>query len=393
MKRNETELNALIVSIKRTSSQSAVTSLYEESYLFALCFECLSLFMKHKVTKEDGTLKEAEDDIEVILDSSSSKNIIDTFLPSMIRVESILRVKEEEEEEGGTGEVGVNSSTMSLFRIIDISTFPGLLRISIFPQISSLLSKMLSFDLSKKIEDSFIEDILQTCRNIAFAKDDCTKNSLLSLLLPHILPWMQKYPDKKFFFLWTNILKNITLDKDNKNPHKDRSSQLWFVFHPVLDVITDTTSKGITFDDDAVIRCLLFFANLSCIPSQAIKIHDSIKAGLLDSWIEMAMEKSEEEDLDRFGAKFWSKLISILSTVPSIVVQLSPKYDDKMEWCKNNRGWRIVYMRYIGNSYPSLKKWIDLAEIVDKCPNSESKSNLYHKYRDEILSVFRTIKE
>ncbi|GKT31857.1 hypothetical protein ADUPG1_006188 [Aduncisulcus paluster] len=255
--------------------------------LFALCFECLSLFMKHKVTKEDGTLKEAEDDIEVILDSSYIKNIIDTFLPSMIRVEDILRVKEEEEE-GGTGEVGVNSITMLLFRIIDISTFPGLFRISIFPQISSLLSKMFILGLSKKFEDSFIEAILQTCRNIAFAEDDCTKNSLLSLLLPHILPWMQKYPDKKFFFLWTNILKNITLDKDNTDPHKDRSSQLWFVFHPVLDVITDTTSKGITFDDDAVIRCLLFFANLSCIPSQAIEIHDSIKAGLLDGWIEMA---------------------------------------------------------------------------------------------------------
>ncbi|GKT23828.1 hypothetical protein ADUPG1_012548 [Aduncisulcus paluster] len=120
------EIEALVVSIKRTDSRPAIKSLYEGSYsrlktifdeftsspssavtsardLFALCFECLSLFMKHKVTKDDGTPD--EDDFEVILDSSSIEDTIDSFLPSMIRVEAILRVereelKEMEEEEG-----------------------------------------------------------------------------------------------------------------------------------------------------------------------------------------------------------------------------------------------------------------------------------------------------
>ncbi|GKT36015.1 hypothetical protein ADUPG1_009057 [Aduncisulcus paluster] len=318
----EIMLKELKLSIKRTCSQSEIISLYKKSHskvkfildsllfysdqshilitsyqkLFNLCFECLSLFVKHKVTKGDGTLKEDEDDIEVILDSSLIKNIIDTFLPSMIRVENILRVKEEEEEEeGGTSEAGVNSITMLLFRIIAVSTVHvESLCISIFPQISALLSKMFILGLSKNFKDSFIEDILTTCRNIAFAKDDPTKNSLLSLLLPHILPWIKKYPDKKIFFLWTNILKNITLDKDNTDPHKHRSSQLWFMFHPVLDVIKDSASKGITFNDDAVIRCLLFFANLSCIPSQAVEVYYCIKDGLLDSWFETIKKQSEE---------------------------------------------------------------------------------------------------
>ncbi|GKT27228.1 hypothetical protein ADUPG1_013690, partial [Aduncisulcus paluster] len=413
------ELKTSILSIKRTESQPAITSLYKESYprlkaifdefassspsaitsnidLFELCFECLSLFVKHKVTKRDGTLKEDKDDIEVILDSSSIKNINDTFLPSMIRVENILRVKEEEEEEeeedGRTGEAGVNSITMLLFRIIGVSTVHvEYLFFSIFPQISPLLSKMFILGLSKKFEDSFIEDILQTCRNIAFAKDDPTKNSLLSLLLPHILPWMKKYPDKKFFFLWTNILKNITNDKDNIGSHKDRSSQLWFVFHPVLDVIKDTASKGITFDDDAVIRCLLFFVNLSCIPSQAVEVHDCIKDGLLDGWFEMIKKKSEEgKDDGNWGIKYWSRLISMFSSVPSLVHHISPKYDTNMEWCKNNvgLGWSLYYSRYLGNCYPSLKKWSDLVESINKCPDSESTSKLYHKHRDEILSVF-----
>ncbi|GKT28703.1 hypothetical protein ADUPG1_014025, partial [Aduncisulcus paluster] len=417
VRKKESELKSLIMSIKRTESQRAITSLYKESSprlktifdefasspsaitsnidLFELCFECLSLFVKHKVTKGDVTLKEDEDDIEVILDRYSIKNIIDTFLPSMIRVENILRVKEEEEEEeeeeeGGTGEAGVNSITMLLFRIICNSTFHvESLRVSIFPQISSLLSKMFILGLSKKFEDSFIEDILTTCRNIAFAKDDPTKNSLLFLLLPHILPWMKKYPDKKFFFLWTNILKNFTLDKYNTDPHKHRSSQLWFVFHPVLDVIKDTASKGITFDDDAVIHCFRFFVNLSCIPSQAVEVHDCIKDGLLDGWFEMIKKKTEEgKDDGNWGIKHWSRLISMFSTVPSLVPHISPKYDTNMKWCKNNRGWSEDYSRYLGNSYPSLKKWSELVESINKCPDSASKYRLYHEHRDEIRSVF-----
>ncbi|GKT22411.1 hypothetical protein ADUPG1_012110, partial [Aduncisulcus paluster] len=104
VRKKESELKSLILSIKRTKSQPAIISLYKESYprlkaifdefsssspsaitsnidLFELCFECLSLFVKHKVTKGDVTLKEDEDDIEVILDRYSIKNIIDTFLP------------------------------------------------------------------------------------------------------------------------------------------------------------------------------------------------------------------------------------------------------------------------------------------------------------------------
>ncbi|GKT33256.1 hypothetical protein ADUPG1_007226 [Aduncisulcus paluster] len=196
---------------------------------------------------------------------------------------------------------------------------------------------------------------------------------------------MKKYPDKKFFFLWMNILKNITNDKDNIGSAKDRSSQLWFVFHPVLDIIKDTASKGIAFDDECVISCLCFFCNLSCIPSQAIEVHDCIKDGLLDSWFEIVKKKSEGEDTDIWGVKYWSKLISMLSTVPSLVPQLSAKYDAKMDCCYENRGLTDDYARYLDNCHPSLKKWYELVEAIKKCPDSKS---LYQTHREDILSVF-----
>ncbi|GKT13374.1 hypothetical protein ADUPG1_010256 [Aduncisulcus paluster] len=198
---------------------------------------------------------------------------------------------------------------------------------------------------------------------------------------------MRRYPDKKFFLHWTNILKNITLDEDNKRPHEGRSSQLWFVFHPVLDVIKDTDSKGVTFDDEAIVRCLLFFAHLSCIPSQAIEIHKCIKDDLLDSWFEMVKKNKEEKD-DSAGVKCWSKLVSMLSEIPSIVPQLSPKFDDEMYWCMKNGGWRNYYSRYLGNCFASLKKWKELIDSIKKCSDSESTAELFDEHRDEILSVF-----
>ncbi|GKT37145.1 hypothetical protein ADUPG1_009990 [Aduncisulcus paluster] len=420
---SKTYLEKLRVSIKRTTIE--LTSLYEKSQsrlqaifdeystpstitsnrdLFTLCFECLFLFVKHKIPKEEATDgKERKDEtpedrdkenIEIILDKSSIINLIDSFLPQMIKVEAILRMNEEgineEEEDSGTKETGVSSITMILFRILNVSLGKvESIRIKIFPQISSILSKILALGISQKLENSFIEDILITCRNFAFAENNYTKDSLLSLLLPHILPWMKKYPDKKFFLHWTNILKNVIRDKDNENVHKGRSSQLWFVFHPILDVITDTDSKGILFDDESIIRCLLLFAHLCCIPCHAIEVHQCIKVDdLLDSWFELVKKKKEEKS-DMFGIKYWSNLISMLSSVPSLVPQLSPKFDDEMYWCMKNGGWSYDdYLMYLSNCYASLKKWKEFIDSVKKCPDYESTSKLYHEHRDEIHSVF-----
>ncbi|GKT34619.1 hypothetical protein ADUPG1_007943 [Aduncisulcus paluster] len=396
-------LEQLRVSIKMTTfeliplyekSQSRLQAIFDEYTtpsaitsnrdLFALCFECLSLFVKHKVTKEE----DGEEDIVVIPHKSSIKKIIDPFLPQMIKKKK-KKGKEGEEEESGTKEAGVNSITMSLFRIICVLTAPEYDSLSlcstILPQISPFLSNLLTLGISQKLENSFIEDILEICRYIAFAKDNSTRDSLLSILRPHILPWMRRYPDKKFFLQWIIIFQRIICDEDNEHPHEDRSLKLWFVFHPVLDVIKDTDSKGITFDNSTLIACFELFISLSYIHSQAIEVYDSIKDGLLDSWF--IVVKKESEKGNDWGIKNWVKLVSLFSTIPSIAPQLSPKYDDQMEWGMNNNCWIEEYTQYIRNLYPSLKKWVNLFESIIKA-DSESTSKLYHKHREEILSVF-----
>ncbi|GKT28919.1 hypothetical protein ADUPG1_014059, partial [Aduncisulcus paluster] len=42
-------------------------------------------------------------------------------------------------------------------------------------------------------------------------------------------------------------------------------------------MIKNSASKGISFDDESIAPCLCFFSNLSCIPSQAIEVHDCVK--------------------------------------------------------------------------------------------------------------------
>ncbi|GKT25910.1 hypothetical protein ADUPG1_013180 [Aduncisulcus paluster] len=369
-----------------SSSDSEISS---NRGIFILCFDCLSLFMKHRVSHPSYLEKDTY--VEVILDGVSIYIIMESFLSQMIRVESVLRnetlAKAPKELRSETEATRLNSITIALFRMLNISTCKvRVLRNTILPQISKLLANIFAFGLSKKLEETFVEDILMTCRTIAFAKDNLTKDSLLSILLPHILPWMKKYPDKKFFLHWSNILKNLTLDENNSKPHGDRCSQLWFVFHPVLDVIKDSASKGITFDDEAVIPCLCFFANLSDSPFRAFEVYDSIKDGLIDSWFEMVKMTKKEDDPHRLATRYWTNLISTLSNVSSIVPSLKCRYDEMM-WCSENGGQAASHSRYIDNCFPLMKKWCDLGNKIQTC-DSVSKSRLYYQYSGELFSVF-----
>ncbi|GKT34994.1 hypothetical protein ADUPG1_008248, partial [Aduncisulcus paluster] len=260
------------------------------------------------------------------------------------------------------------------------------LRISVFHRLSTILSKILSIGLSKRFGSDFVEDALGTCRSLACSKDDSTKDSLLEILLPHILPWLRKYPGETFFFHWINILKNITLDNVNTNPHKGRCLQLWFVFPPIVGAVKDSISRGLGFNSATKIRCIMFFSNLCCIPDFAVEIFKNTKY-MIDNWF--IMVKEQEEDKHNWGIKYWSEFVSMLSTVPSLVPHISPKYDAAMAWCKVNGGWGSDYSRYFSYCYPHLKNWCELIDSIKECQDSKSTSKLYQKQRGSILSIFR----
>ncbi|GKT28939.1 hypothetical protein ADUPG1_014060, partial [Aduncisulcus paluster] len=333
-------LRKLASKIPKLSSQHAVNSLFvqsfprmkavfefasshsliEESELgLSFCLRCLRLFLVHEnpnFSSSDGN------DNLIFLGKSLVEQMFLELHPFIIEVEMVVSSKEEDD--------AVSPITVEFISIMNIFVrrLSGLCS-PIFPQIISLLGKLFTISIEEiiKLEDTFILDLLELCRSLGFTTSNSVKNSLLSLLRPHILPWMmmkkkEKHSDKKIFFVWVHILKNLCLDNKNIFGDKDRSSQLWFMFHPVLDMIKNSASKGISFDDESIAPCLCFFSNLSCIPSQAIEVHDCVKDDLLDRWFEVVREQN-----DCMGIQYWCSLICALSRVPSIVPQISPKYD------------------------------------------------------------------
>ncbi|GKT26369.1 hypothetical protein ADUPG1_013335, partial [Aduncisulcus paluster] len=126
-------------------------------------------------------------------------------------------------------------------------------------------------------------------------------------------------------------------------PNSTICSESWPFFHPILDVVKRKCS-GDEIVEHQYFFILFFFSNLCCDPSHVQEIYETIK-DLLDGWFEAIKKKKHE-----WGIKYWSLLISMLSTSPSLVPFLSPKYDTHMEWCKDNGGWRSYYSKYSKNS-------------------------------------------
>ncbi|GKT35014.1 hypothetical protein ADUPG1_008263, partial [Aduncisulcus paluster] len=349
---------------KYSSSDSEIKTHRE---ILTLCFKCLSFFIKHEAIPSESLVSgdshspgKTENVETVILDNASIKELFDTFLANMLRVEVVLRssvlygkrrvssvVSPSETEavetlEKEKGYYGVNTITKSLFKIVFVSL-----------------------------------------SNVPSLGHDSIKDSLLSLLLPHILPWMKKYSDKQYMS-WMSIFEFLSYDKNCDLPHEGRCSQLWFLFHPVLDII-----KSISFEDSVDISIMEhsfeFFACLSCISVRAVHIYENIKGELLDRWLTFLQENKEDQEL---LFDYFFSLISMLSTDPVLIPLLkSPEFEYSLKLCSFTG-----YLHFIRNCYPEFIKWTELISTVKACDDSETLSKLYHEHRTDILSVFTALK-
>ncbi|GKT28101.1 hypothetical protein ADUPG1_000426, partial [Aduncisulcus paluster] len=112
-------------------------------------------------------------------------------------------------------------------------------------------------------------------------------------------------------------------------------------------------------------RVLLFFANLCCDPSHGLEIYDNVK-DLLDSWFEVLKRKKHKK-----GISFWFTLISMLSTIPSIVPLLSPKYDDIVKYCEEE--WHFFCSSKLCKQYIS-----NISSFTSLCPEKDGYSHASH---------------
>ncbi|GKT37915.1 hypothetical protein ADUPG1_003853 [Aduncisulcus paluster] len=384
---------------------------------FVLCSECLSLFVRHQRVELNYWDKTTEV-VNITLDISSIRNLIDSFLSPMIKILSILRSEirkttDEGDTLASTGkkrstgskrslggekkgkkpssstqkeEDKVLSITTSLFQIISISLlYVSSLRQTIFPQISGLLSELFSLGVLHKFDSVLVENILEMCKNFSVAKENTTKDALLTIISPSIHDWIKKYKTKKSYLLWMTILKNISFDSANATPNKDRCTKLWFTFHLILDVVKGSSSVNY----DWLKTSLIFFANLCCIPDQGVAIFDSIKTNLLDQWHGIMIMKYLEEH-EWAGIGTWANIVSIFATIPSLLSQVSPKYDVLMNQCQYY-ACQEYHSRYIAACHSTHTKWYDLYDSVAKALSPALITQMYEDNRDDILGIFSKI--
>ncbi|GKT20151.1 hypothetical protein ADUPG1_011670, partial [Aduncisulcus paluster] len=119
------------------------SSLASDRTLFTLCFECLSSFVQHECASSSSGFGDDDSDRSILtLDESSLKELIETFLTPMIRVEAELCKMDADE---GSGENCVmNSITKSLVRIVSIAEQKvKSFQTKLSPQISSVLTRII----------------------------------------------------------------------------------------------------------------------------------------------------------------------------------------------------------------------------------------------------------
>ncbi|GKT27900.1 hypothetical protein ADUPG1_000268, partial [Aduncisulcus paluster] len=320
-----------------------------------LCCQCLRWFVRHSISGKS-----------IFLPIPDLNDLIDTFIDHISRVESIL--------EGAVDEEYCWICTNYTFEVRDK-------RNPFLPKISPTFHRILERGSKEKLEGNVPKWLLMTFKNISNSSSSSTLSSIFTLIKPYVKDWMRIYGDTEYYKQWFVILKNLTWSPEDDSPNKAICSESWPFFHPILDFVKRECSGDKIVEKDYA-DVLDFFSNLCSDPSHVQEIYDNIK-DLLDGWYEAVKKKRHE-----WGIKYWSQLISMLSTSPSLVPLLSPKYDTHMEWCKNNGGWESFCSKFFTNCYPHLKKWGDLIDTIKKCPDSESTSKLYHEHRASILSVF-----
>ncbi|GKT21285.1 hypothetical protein ADUPG1_011859, partial [Aduncisulcus paluster] len=212
---------------------------------------------------------------------------------------------------------------------------------SFYSKISATLLDFFKRGTSIYFEVEIVQFFLSTLQNISFASSPATRSSIFNLFEPYINKWFRIYKDSQCHGHWMYILSNITLSSEEESPNDSLCSEAWPLFHTVLDVVKRefVGDKIVGDGHEEVIR---FFTNLCCDPSHAIEVYDNVK-DLLDGWFEIIREKKH-----KMGTKYLFEFLSMLSTVPSLLPHISPKYE-RMKWCRAYCLWEDDYKMINGS--------------------------------------------
>ncbi|GKT24278.1 hypothetical protein ADUPG1_012686 [Aduncisulcus paluster] len=284
-----------------------------------LCVQCLQWFVGHFISGND-----------IYLPIPDLDDLIDTFIGHLSRCEEVL--------EGDVDEEYCMICIKYTFKVKDK-------RDSFLPKISPTFQRILERGSKEKLGGIVALGLLITLGNISLSPSSSTRSFILTLIKSYVRDWLRIYNDSKCYGHWMLILSTITLSSDNSTPNKSLCSETWPLFHPVLDVVK-REFVGDKIVEDYHEWVLFFFSNLCCDPLYAVEVYDNVK-DLLDGWFTVIKKKKHKRGIKYwfkaiqskragYGIPLWSRLISMFSTVPSLIPQISPRFDSAMKWCNEN---------------------------------------------------------
>ncbi|GKT27295.1 hypothetical protein ADUPG1_013745 [Aduncisulcus paluster] len=258
---------------------------------------------------------------------------------------------------------------------------------SFLPKISSTFQSILERGTEEKcvVSQHVTASLLATLTNIANSSALSNRSSLLILIEPYVKDWLDICKGTIHVGQWMNILSKITWANETCSPNEFLCTRSWGLFPCVIDFVRkEFVGENIHVNTHEYV--FLFLANLCCNRLHAIEIYDNIK-DLLDGWFETLKIQKHP-----WGIKYWAELISRLSSVPSLVPLLSPKYDANMKWCKENNAWESSSLLFFESCFPFSDHWDTLEEDIKKCSSPSETKDLFHKFRNSFHGLFESLR-
>ncbi|GKT27391.1 hypothetical protein ADUPG1_013808 [Aduncisulcus paluster] len=222
-----------------------------------------------------------------------------------------------------------------------------------FPKVLPILKRLLGLPHFRTTSSNYIKESLE------ILSEESETTAMQREIFDAIKPFLESQLSSDKFEYWEiSMVANLTWSNETRAPIPQTCTESWPFFLPSLAYAKAQYAKpGLIKHQQPYIY---FFANLCCDQDRAVEVYKNI-ADQIEVWF-----KNVEKYIDgHICVDHMLHLLSSLSRTPSLIPQISPKFDDHMKWCNAN-----IY-RYFDHYV--IDPHTLYTQYIDRCRNPESK--------------------